>query len=281
MVEYVRPNTLDQALTFLGSGPSHVPIAGGTDLVLLVHDGLVQPDVLIDISGLEELQEIQFGEEYIEIGAATKLSQISRNAQLPACLCEGASHIGSVQIRNLGTIGGNICNASPCGDTLIPLLVLEAILELRSQSQVRRVPATEFFVGPKKTVRRTDELLVRILIPKWSLDRKSAFAKIGGRQGMIIAQVNAALSFLPNHGRLQDPRIAFGSVAPTPLRTPAAEAILAEGRLDQERWARIAAAVQEQIRPICDQRGTDQYRREVAPILLRDLLGKLGQGTPI
>jgi carbon-monoxide dehydrogenase medium subunit len=274
MASYIKPKNLGEALRALEE-PGASPIAGGTDLILLMRDGIFQPRVLVDISQLEELQGIRENGEFLEIGAATKLKEIAESESIPYCLKKGAKLVGSSQIRNLGTIGGNICNASPSGDTLPPLIVLEGQLVLESSSGKREVPVESFFTGPKKTVRNAKELLTKIRIPKKNLAKNTAFAKIGSRNGMIIAQVNGAISCFLNNSRLSEVRLAFGSVAPIPIRTKKAENLLEEESLS-EFPARVLSAIQEEIRPISDQRGSAEYRRALIKAIFFELLSELG-----
>ncbi|MEM3448578.1 MAG: xanthine dehydrogenase family protein subunit M [Nitrososphaerota archaeon] len=274
MAYYLKPKNLEEALRALEE-PGAFPIAGGTDLMLLIRDGLLQPRILMDISELEELQGIRQNEDFIEIGAASKLREIAECQNIPYCLRKGAKLVGSPQIRNLGTIGGNICNASPSGDTLPPLIVLGAILVLESSRGKREILAESFFTGPKKTIKKNNELLTKIRIPQNGLKKNSAFAKIGGRNGMIIAQVNGALSCSREGSRLSEVSLAFGSVAPTPIRTKKAEALLENSHtsgLSEE----VLAAIQDEIKPISDQRGSAEYRRALIKAIFYELLSEIG-----
>jgi len=243
--------------------------------MLLLRDGLLQPSVLVDISELEELQGIKENNGFLEIGAATKLREIAESPLIPHCLQKGARLIGSPQIRNVGTIGGNICNASPCGDTLPPLIVLSSELTLQSVQGERTVPVESFFVGPKKTVIKNGELLTKIRIPKRSLDKSSSFAKIGGRNGMIIAQVNGAMCCIQDDSTITEISLAFGSVAPIPIRTERAEVLL-ERHPSSEPYTEVLSAIQDEIRPISDQRGSAEYRRKLIKAIFYELLSELG-----
>lgn len=254
--------------------PGASPIAGGTDLVLLIKDGLFQPQKLVDLSQLNELQGISEKEDFIEIGASTKLKEIMDCEILPECLRKGAGWVGSPQIRNLGTIGGNICNASPSGDTLTPLLVLEAELVLQSWRGTRVVPLDSFFTGPKKTIRADDEILTVIRLPKRVLQKKTGFSKIGGRNGMIISQVNGALSCFKREFIITEVRMAFGSVAPTPIRAKHTEEAL-EGSDIRNIPESVFSAVQEDIKPISDIRAGDKYRRALMRAIILDILSQV------
>ncbi|MCX5975728.1 MAG: xanthine dehydrogenase family protein subunit M [Coprothermobacterota bacterium] len=279
MARYITPHSLAEALQILGQEEHCLPLAGGTDLTLLVRDGTVQAECLLDISKLPELIGVQEEGGEIRIGPCTTLADVASSPLLPAALRAGASWIGSPQIRALGTIGGNICNASPCGDTLSPLLVLGGRFRLRSASGEREIPAEAFFLGPKRTILTRGELLVEISLPLTRSssqdERRSAFQKIGGRGAQTIAQVNLAISAYWKEGILRQPCLAVGSAAPTPIRIPAVERILEGQRLDRELIAQASLRLAAEIRPICDQRASDRYRRSVVQALFRDALASL------
>ena len=274
MARYITPHSLAEALQILSQEEHCLPLAGGTDLTLLVRDRTVHAECLLDISKLPELIGVHQEGGEIRIGPSTTLADVASSLQLPTALRTGAGWIGSPQIRALGTIGGNICNASPCGDTLSPLLVLGGRFRLRSVDGEREVPAEAFFLGPKRTILTRGELLVEICLPSQD-ERRSAFQKIGGRGAQTIAQVNLAISAFWGEEILRQPRLAVGSAAPTPIRIPAVERILDGQRLGDEVIAQAAERLAEEIRPICDQRASDLYRRRVVRALFRDALASI------
>jgi carbon-monoxide dehydrogenase medium subunit len=282
-MDYFIAEDIGSALALLGARagsprPAKI-VAGGTDLAVQIADGVLSPSVLVDISGIGALRGIEADGEGLSIGSAVSIALIAGSGEVPRCLRQGACAIGSPQIRNLGTIGGNICNASPCGDTLAPLLALDARLELRSSRGVRTVDSRDFFTGPKKTVLEAGELLTRVLIGKPFLGGGSAFRKIGKRNGQAISQVNVAV-WVKTSGRdreIEDARVVFGSVAPTPLRLHGAETALRGerapgGRIPGEPLARAVKSIAEEIKPIADVRASVEYRRMVAGALFRDAL---------
>jgi len=224
---------------------------------------LIEPELIVDLSPIEEMSGIETREEGLWIGALTTVSRIAAEPAVPGCLRAGANAIGSPQIRNIATIGGNICNASPCGDTLAPLLVLNSQFHLLSREGARTVDAEGFFLGPKKTVRRPGELLLGVTIPKASLTGTSAFFKTGKRKGQMIAQMNCALWILMKGARVDGIRIAAGSVAPVPLRLSKSEAVLSGEEPTEELLASFRKAVIAEIAPIDDVRASAAYRREV------------------
>ncbi len=271
-MEYRVAATVEEALALLGGRDGSRPVAGGTDLAVVLADGLAAPPLLVDVAGIPALRGVRRTADGIAIGPATTIAEIAARPDLPACLCQGARAIGSPQIRNLATVGGNVCNASPCGDTLSPLVALDAAFVLASCSGTRTVPAEQFFVGPKKSVLRPGELLVEIRIAPARLAGRSAFRMIGKRNGQVISQVNAAVWLALEGGVIREARVAVGSVAPVPLRLKAAEALLA-GRsargLDVEP---VLARADAEIAPISDVRASLEYRRLVTGSLLRDAI---------
>jgi CO/xanthine dehydrogenase FAD-binding subunit len=271
-MEYRTPRSLEEAIELLGRTRSARPVAGGTDLAVLVAEGLIAPDTLVDVCGIPGLRGIRRTPEGITIGAATTVAEIAGRDDLPACLVQGARAIGSPQIRNLATVGGNICNASPCGDTLAPLLALDADLVLASAAGTRTVAAERFFLGPKKTVLGSGEILVEVRIPRARLEGSSAFRMIGKRNGQAISQVNVAVWLLQDGGRISIARAAVGSVAPVPLRLTRTEALLQgthAGSIDMDG---IRRCIDSEIAPISDVRASVEYRRLVAGHLLVDAL---------
>jgi len=272
-MDYLFPSTIEDAVEARAEAPNGQFIAGGTDLMVIMADQAVPPDSLIDISRIPELRGIKETEEGIEIGPATTLAELATDSRLPLVLVQGLASVGSLQIRNLATVGGNICNASPCGDTLTPLIVLGAVLVLVSPSGRREVAAEEFFTGPKKTILKRGELLAGIKIPRESLSGGSSFRKIGQRNGQIISQVNVAVWVQARADRkVGEIRAAAGSVGPVPIRLVKAAATIKGSGMTSEIIAdatRLAAA---KISPISDVRATDDYRRSVITPLLTEAL---------
>lgn len=273
---YEIPGSVEEALALAASGEARY-LAGGTDLAVQIAEGLLRPALLVDITRIPSLQGIREEGPRLRLGSALTLEQAAHAPDLPACLVQGARAIGSPQIRNLGTLGGNVCNASPCGDTLAPLLVLEARFELRSLSGRRELSAEEFFLGPKVTALRAGELLEAVVLPAASVGgANTAFRMLGKRNGQVISQVNVAvwLRREEGSGRIQEVRLAAGSVAPVPLRLRQTEALL-RGRVPEEAVLREAAALAaEEVRPISDIRAGETYRRRITAALLREALGE-------
>jgi carbon-monoxide dehydrogenase medium subunit len=271
-MQYRAVHTVDEAVTMLAAAGNAKPIAGGTDLAVVIADGLANPEVLLDISGIPALGRIRRSEKGLAIGAAVTIAEIASRDDIPACLVQGARSIGSPQIRNLATIGGNVCNASPCGDTLAPLLALDAAFVLASAAGSRTIAAEEFFLGPKKTVLGPGELLVEILIGAPCLAGGSAFRMIGKRNGQAISQVNAAVWLAVRDGHLREVRAAVGSVAPVPLRLRETEKLLRGSNRAGIEFQRVLETVDREIAPITDVRASVEYRRRVTGALFREAL---------
>jgi len=277
-MEYFIVRKIDEAFRalceFSASGANVKLVAGGTDLAVQIADGALNPQALVDITGIPELGDIRVSGERLAVGGAVTIAKVAERDDLPACLVQGAGAIGSPQIRNLGTIGGNICNASPCGDTLAPLLALEARLLLRSPDGDRTIDAKNFFLGPKKTALMADELLVEILVDRGTLAGSSAFRMIGKRNGQVISQVNTAvwLRRSARGGTIEDIRVAFGSVAPTPIRLAKVEGLLRGTKGEEKKIREAQNLVVEEIAPISDVRASEEYRHTVARALFREAL---------
>jgi CO/xanthine dehydrogenase FAD-binding subunit len=272
-MEYLITENIESAIEQCKKENSYF-IAGGTDLVTYMAEFVLSPRVLIDISRLKPLREITADQD-VRIGAAVTLTEAGASPVLPACLSAGARAVGSPQIRNLGTVGGNICNASPCGDTLAPLLVLDAELVLVSGEGERKVAAGDFFTGPKQTVRSRDELLREIILPGASREGISGFRKIGKRKGQAISQVNCAVWLKLEREKIRKARVAVGSAAPVPLRLEKTERYLmgkAPAELEQQVIGSLAA---EEVTPIDDVRSTADYRRTVVGGLLWDIIEEI------
>lgn len=267
---YLAPATLDEAVDHLKQGGVTI-LAGGSDLMLRVRAGHYDPGTtLMNIQKLNELRKIAFDDSEVLIGALTTISEIRDSAQLASSmplLGEAADQFASMQIRNVGTIGGNICNASPAGDMLVPLLVLNASVELASHAEgqvvTRRVPLQELFMGPGKTQCQSDELLTRIAIPLSRGGFRAHFYKFGTRPALDISTVSIGIGGVCNHGALEQPRVAFGAVAPVPFLATETMKAIAQSPLGIDRIKEIGEIAREEIEPIDDLRATAWYRKEL------------------
>jgi len=276
----VRPTSLAEAYLALAGSPIR-PIAGGTDLMVALTGELGDPpERILDLWKLDELRGIALDGDAVAIGALTTYTEIRRSAicreHLPA-LVEAAATIGASQIQNRGTLGGNIANASPAGDTLPVLLALDASLVCGSMRGERTLAAEAFWTAYRTTALAPDELLLRVRIPL-AAGRETRFRKIGTRRAQAISKVVLALSYLDAgpSAPWRSVRLALGSVAPTPIRARATEAVLEGRRPDPETADRAAEALAGELRPIDDVRSTAEYRRLVAARVLHRMIREAG-----
>lgn len=268
---YIRATTVQTACSLL-ENPGNRAIAGGTDIILRSKRYPEPSLTLVDIGDIEELRGVTREADGVRIGAATRLSEVVRADALQGkafrALIQGAVQVGSPQIRNLATIGGNICNAAPSADTAAPLLVLDGCAEIVSSRGFRTVPLVEFFKGPGKTVLEPGELLRSIFLPNPQPGAETVYFKHCPRRAMDLAVVGVAVSLAPQDRR--SVRIGLGAVAPTPIRAYEAErCIAAAPALDRaviDEAARLAA---EAARPISDVRASAAYRKEMVGALTR------------
>jgi len=276
---YTAPTTLEEAAEILRAGNVTV-LAGGTDLMPQTQAGRLQfQPVLMNVRHLPELGGIALQGTAVRIGALVTITELLESALVRErlnLLWQACDHFASDQIRNAATIGGNVCNASPAGDTLVPLLALNARAVLASKAsgglQLRRVPLTEFFLGPGRSCRAPAELLTAVEVPLPPAGFAGEFYKHGTRPGLDISAISIALGARRDGPLLRDVRLAFGSVAPTPVRAPRTEAAL-EGRpLDAAMFETAAGIALEEVHPISDVRASDWYRRELIHNMLKRVL---------
>jgi CO/xanthine dehydrogenase FAD-binding subunit len=259
----LRPRSLDEALDALEAHPGATPLAGGTDLMVQVNYQGRRPEVVVALRRVPELQAM----DARFIGAGVTWSRLTA-ASWPG-LAQAARTVGSPQIRTMGTLGGNLGTASPAGDGLPFLAAVEAQVEVASRAGgTRRLAWDEFLVGPKRNSLRPSELILGVRLPA-GLPEQQHFAKVGARNAMVIAIASACLVRSTDGGI----RIALGSVGPTPLRAPRAEAMIsAERRPSPAAAAEFGRLVAEEVRPIDDHRSTAAYRRHAAGVVARRLL---------
>ena len=269
---YSRPKTLDAAVHVLAQGGGQI-LSGGTDFFPALGDRPA-PDRVIDISGITEIKGIAVEADHIRVGGLTTWSQLVATP-LPRCfdgLKSAAREIGGIQIQNRGTVAGNLCNASPAADSVPPLLTLDAEVELVSAVGTRRVSLADFIVGNRKTVRRPDEILANVIVPRTD-DAASAFLKLGARRYLVISIVMvAAVVKTDNAGRVTDARIAVGSCSAVARRLTLLEralvGVLARNGLGATTLAEHLAP----LSPINDVRATATYRNDAALTLVGRVL---------
>lgn len=269
--EYKTPNTIQEAIELLWKAEGKAKIiAGGTDLVIGLRNGDQRTQSIIDITRIEELRKIEEINGSVSIGAAATHSEIASASLVKKygkVLSDAASEIGSPQIRNLGTIGGNIINASPSADTLPPLMVLNAMGKVMSKEGERAVPLSQLFKGPYQTSLKPHELLVQIIFPKLPPDIRTSYVRLARRDAMAIARMSVAVILQIEKNWIEDIRISVGSVTPTPQRMLETEAFLKgkspHGELLQKASFKISEAMIQQsgIRP------STSYKRPVVEAL--------------
>jgi carbon-monoxide dehydrogenase small subunit/xanthine dehydrogenase small subunit len=275
---YLRPRSLEEALEILAQRTGEVqPVAGGTDVLVKAKDGRVNRAALFDLTTVPELQGIEDRGDYVWIGAGVTHTEMMESALLAShvpALPAACAVIGGPQIRNRGTLGGNIANASPAADTVPPLYAADAVVECVSISARRDVAIADFFLGPRRSVLVADELIVGVRVPKRP-GLRAAFLRLGQRQAQAISKVSLAAAMTFKDGRPDWVRVALGAVAPTVMRAPETEKVLLGGGFDALRQARDA--VMQEVRPIDDLRSTREYRREMAGVLLERAIRKLAE----
>jgi CO/xanthine dehydrogenase FAD-binding subunit len=266
---YLRPETLNEAVDALATFPAQI-LSGGTDFFPSLGDRLSLGPV-VDVSAIEELKGVAIESERIRIGGLTTWSEIIASP-LPRCfdaLKSAARELGSVQIQNQGTVAGNLCNASPAADGVPPLLTLDAEVELVSSRGVRRAPLADFIVGNRKTLRREDEILSNIYVPRKLEDAPSTFLKLGARRYLVISiTMVATIIRVDAAGRVADARIAVGSCSAKAQRLNELERALV-GVPAQPGLGKIVNSQHlALLSPIDDVRATAEYRRDASLILI-------------
>ncbi|MGB8583064.1 MAG: xanthine dehydrogenase family protein subunit M [Candidatus Sulfotelmatobacter sp.] len=272
---YIRPKTVDDALASLATHQAQI-LSGGTDFFPALGDRAVRGTV-VDISAIGTLRGITATPDQMRIGALATWTEIIR-APLPRCfdaLKEAAREIGAIQIQNRGTIAGNLCNASPAADGVPPLLALDAEVELASSGGLRRIPLAEFIVGSRKTLRRPDELLTAVIVPRTLDDASSSFVKLGARRYLVISiSMVAAVVLADGEGRVGAARIAVGSCSAVGRRLAQLEDDLIGAPVDFALGARVRPEHLSVLSPIDDVRATADYRRDASLTLVQRALSR-------
>lgn len=276
---YAAPRSLEEAAQLLRGGNATV-LAGGTDLMPQSRAGRVriQP-LLINVRRVPELLGISLQGNALRLGSLETITALRGSALVRerlGVLWQACEHFASDQVRNAATLGGNLCNASPAGDTLVPLLALDARVVLASKPDgavlERRLPLGDFVTGPGRTARKPEELLVAVEVPVPPAGARGGFYKHGTRPGLDIATISIAVTATPREGVLRNVRIALGAVSPTPVRARSAEGVLEGRRCTENLLEEAAAAAMLDIHPISDVRATGWYRRELVRNVLKRTL---------
>jgi carbon-monoxide dehydrogenase medium subunit len=275
--EIALPSSVEDCLRILGArGPEAKLVAGGTDLLPQLKNGLLRPACVVDLSGVPSLRSLEQDDgRGLRIGAAVTSRTLELDPGVRSgylALAESAALVGSVQVRNLATVGGNLCNAAPSADMTPPLLALEAEAVIAGPKGQRRVPLASFFLGVRRTVLAPDELLVEIAVPAAGPRSGGHYLRHTPRRELDIAVVGVASQLTLSNGVCAKARIALAAVAPVPLRATAAEQALEGQPVTPAQIERAAGLAVEAARPISDQRGSIEFRRHLVRVLTRRTL---------
>ena len=276
--ECLTPASLEEACLLLDKhGPEAKILAGGTDLLVNMKRKLLSPSVLVALDRTPELVNVSRNNGFLDVGGLVTAADASENGdvlnQAPV-LALGAGKIGSPLIRNRATVGGNLASARPAADTAPPLIALGAAVVLQSSAGGREVALDDFFQGPGQSVMKPNEILSLVRIPVGGAGCGGGYEKLGLREALEIAIVNAAAVVkLDSTGeKIESARVALGAVAPTPIRAPRAEDALTGSPADESTLAKAAKAAMDDARPISDHRGSAEYRRLMVEVLTRRAL---------
>jgi CO/xanthine dehydrogenase FAD-binding subunit len=272
--KYLQPLSVEEAVKALKANPGAKLIAGGTDLIPKMKQRLIEPKTIIDLKKISEIKGIEDKKGKIWIGSTTKLREVERSIlirdKLPL-LHNCVKSIGSIQIRNMGTIGGNVCNASPAADGATGLVALDSEIHIAGPTGERFMVAKDFFTGPGITILEENELVKGFMVKVPSHLTGTCFISIG-RTSLDISTISIAVALTIDDDNVVDVKIALGSVAPTPLRMVEVERWMRGKVITNELIRDAAVKVSEGIKPITDIRGTAEYRREASKGLVMEAL---------
>ncbi len=270
--DYFEPQTLDQAFELLRryNGQASI-LAGGTDLLVEIKEGLRRPDVVVNIKRIPGMAGCAYDEEHgLRFGALVTARQLETSPLVLdkyAALAQATRELGSIQVRNRATVVGNICRASPSADTLPPLIADGAQLQIAGPDGQRTVLLEQFFTGPGRTILQAAEIVTGVAVPAPAPHTAKVYIKHGRRKAMELATVGVAVALTVAHGRIDDVRVVLGAVAPTPIRAPQTEAVLLGQAVEEGLLQQAANVAMSEARPISDVRGSAEYRREMVRVL--------------
>ena len=274
----ILPTSIEETIKLVAEYRGKAKIlAGGTDVLVLMKNGMIAPKVLIKIGKVKELHFIKCSlKKGLRLGPLATIRDIERSAKIGdmyPLMVEAARAFGNIQIQNMATVGGNICNASPAGDMIIPLLAMNAEIELMASGRKKTLKLMEFFSGPGKSVLKPNEILVGIKALPLSQRYGSCFIKIS-RTAEDLSKISVATVLTVRNTKFRDVRLSLGSVAPTPIKAVNTENYL-EGREVSEKVIDEAVAIAcNEIKPISDNRSTAKYRKEVAGVVIKRAIKK-------
>lgn len=277
--DYAAPSTLEEALQVLSQTEGLVkPLVGGTDLIAQIKERRVAPSLVLNIKEIAEAKVLDYDPaEGLRIGAAVSCSSVASYAPVAAhypSVAQACLLVGSTQIQNRGSVGGNVCNAAPSADTVPPLLTYDAVAVIAGPGETRRVPLEDFFQGPGRNVLQRQELLIEVLLPPPPANSSSRYLRFIPREEMdiAVAGVGSMVAIDPQTKICTRARIALASVAPTPIRAKEAEKRLEGGPLTEEAIQEAGELAASACSPISDIRGSAAYRRELVKVLTRRTL---------
>lgn len=277
--DYTRATSLEEASKLAAEkGDKAVLMAGGTDVILLIHAKAIPAELVIDIKEIPGLDEIKYVEgEGMHIGALAKLFDIQSSPvveeKMPA-LCDAARYVASPQIRRKGTMAGNICNASPSADTASILVAMKAVVKVYNVKGEKEIPIDEFFKGVKKTVLEPGDVVTEIFIPELKKGEGSAYFKHSVRKAMDLAIIGVGSEITMDGSKITDARICMGGVGITPLRAKNAEKILIGNEITDELLEQAGVAASEECSPISDVRASAEYRKDMVRVYTKRAVKK-------
>jgi len=281
--DYLQPDTLREAHRLMEKARGKAKyIAGGTDLMVHIKTGAVQPDALVSLKRIQELSGMTQNKDLV-LGSMTPLRDIERDAPIAqnySALAQAVMALATPQIRNVATVGGNLCNSAPSADCAPPLLVLEARLTVEGPGGRREVAVEDFFTGPGQTCMDMTEILTKIKIPCPHRDMRMAFLKLG-RVSIDIAIVNAAVCLTVEKNTCRKCRLAVGAVAPVPLRLSSVEKMIEGQEISDELLNAAKDMAEDAVNPITDVRSTQHYRRIMSGVLVKRVIEKAMKGMGV
>jgi len=267
--DYFKPSTLTEAFDLYEKyGALTKLLMGGTDLAVMIDNDLVAPDYVIDLKGIQEFKKLELADSCLEMGANVTFSELIESSTVRdhfPVLWEASRTVASNGVRNSATLVGNICSAVPSADSAPALLVLKALVVVQNKSGVKEVPIADFFVGPRKTILSVGDIVTKIKLPLTSGEFGSNYIKMGRYDGEDLAQIGVA-TFLNEEGAV---RIAFGAVAPKPVRAYETEEFLKDKALTEGVLEQAVPLAMKSISPISDDRASKEYRIYISGILLK------------
>jgi len=272
--EYLRPKTIQEACSLLSQyGDKARVMAGGTDLLVKMKDRAVTPQYLIGLSGIPNLDYIEADAEGLRIGALATIKSIIDSSVIQErfrLLADAASKMATVQVRNMGTVGGNLCNAAPSADSAPPLICLGAKAKLVGLKGERVIALEEFFTGPGETVLKAGEILTEVQVPNQPAHTGGAYQKISRvAVDLAVVGVAALVTLEGKNGLCSEARITLGAVAPTPIRAKRAEGVLKGKKIEDGLVEEAGRVASEEARPITDVRGSVYHRTEMVRVLTK------------